>query len=101
MPAHPGVSTLQQLHKTLSASVQRSSVKRYFARVDAHIADMSEREAIAFLRVELDKWQARYSRFQQQVFTDKYTGDATAWDYCETIATIGARLARLEKRVAA
>lgn len=103
MHQHPATASVSGLFKTLEASVQRARVKRYFARADEHMQDMDRDASLAFLRGELANWTARYQRFQSKVFAgEDMEGDVTAWDFAETIATIAARIARLERqRVAA
>lgn len=99
MREHPGTKALLELNRTLRAATQRAVIKRYFERVDAHIADMDQAASLAFLRGELVKWQSRYARFQTAVFSpEPLTTDASAWDYAETIATIATRIARLERQ---
>lgn len=99
MREHPGTKALLDLNRTLRAATQRAVIKRYFERVDAHIADMDRTASLAFLQAELAKWHVRYANFQAAVFsTEPLTTDASAWDFAETIATIATRIARLERQ---
>jgi hypothetical protein len=96
MTAHPALKTL--LRGQIAALAQRQSrPDRYFARADAHMADMTPPAQLAFLRAELDKWNTRYLTFQKEVFVGKYEGETSAWEYAEVIAVIGTRIARLER----
>lgn len=98
MRPHPSTKPMLDFVQTMQRAVTRSCTARYFERVDAHIADMDTAASLTFLRAELDKWMARYQRFQAQVDGDRYEGSATSWEYAETIATLGTRIAQLERQ---
>lgn len=79
-------------------ATQPTRPERYFARADAHMADMGPAAQLAFLRAELTKWETRYQNFQRAVFAGQnLEGDVTAWDYAETIAVLATRIATLER----
>lgn len=99
--AHPALRTMLR-GQIAALAAQPTRPERYFARVDAHTADMDGAAQLAFLRAELEKWQARYQTFQKAVFAGQdLEGDVTAWDYAETIAVLATRIATLERSAVA
>lgn len=99
--SRPSQLGLGALADVLARAGQRSRSVRYFQRVDEHLRGLSPGESLAFLRAELGKWQRRYELFQAEVFKgEPEPGGPTAWDYAETIAVLGTRIARIEREMA-
>lgn len=93
--AHAALNTM--LRNQVSAA-RHARTARYMARVDDQMLGMDRDAQLTFLRGELAKWNARYAAFTTEVFSGRpLTTDATAWDFAETIATVAARIARLER----
>ena len=77
---------------------QPDRTTRYMRRVDEHMLTLDAGQKLAFLRLELEKWMLRYEVFQLQLFTGtKPSTSGDAWDFAETIAAVGAKIARLER----
>lgn len=72
---------------------QAEHVTRYIARVDECLGELPGDAARRyFLTDEIEKWQHRYARFGALVNNGDDPGDASAFDYIETIAALDLRL---------
>jgi hypothetical protein len=97
--AHPAIETML---KAQVATAGAGRVERYFARVDAEIAGKDFDASLAFLRKELATWDRRYQVWQRAVDRgDEIGSGASAFDYATTIATLAARIGRLERNLVA
>ena len=86
------IDTLRKRHN------QPDRTTRYMRRVDERLISLNHEQQLAFLRLELEKWMLRYEVFQIEVFTGKKPSTGgDAWDFAETIAAVGAKIARLER----
>jgi hypothetical protein len=76
-----------------------SRTDRYIARVKEHLLTLSNDEARrVFLNTQVDSWEERYRQFRTGEGTP--TPGATAFDYVETIAALGALRTTYERKAA-
>jgi hypothetical protein len=79
-----------------------SRTDHYMARVAAHLPSLPNNAArAAFIEAELAKWEERYAAFIRTVDRGIDPGPATAFDFTETIAALGAEQAKYREPVAA
>lgn len=80
--------------------MEPTKLERYTVRLDDYLAqlpsDWARRNCLLGQRA---KFETEYERFQAKVET--YEGDATAFDYIETLAELDRRIALMGEEVAA
>lgn len=77
-------------------------LERYTVRLDDYLAQLpSEWARRNCLHGQREKFEREYERFQALVDGGVYDGDATAWDYQETLAELDRRIAAIGEAVAA
>lgn len=95
--AHPILETMLKGQDAAAAAKPRGPAL-YFARVDAHLAGLTEAERLPFLRAELVKWEARYRVFQRAVARgDEDGAEASAFEYVETITKLAGMVCEREQ----
>lgn len=68
------------------------NLEAYFARVDAHLAEIGPAEGRAFIEQLTEQWIKRYRDFQQRGHRRAPTrGSATAFDFINTLAGLDQR----------
>lgn len=73
----------------------------FFARVDAHLAELPAHERSHFLHRLTCQWQDRYQNFQQRIAVGApVSAGVTAFDYIATIAGLDQRAGRLPREAA-